>query len=405
MTEKLTLEERLARAARSQAASPEAAAGLARKLSRLPAGHIFHGCSDVDLISEMIGPYIDQIDGDVLYYSDFCRALQLAFTHAASQAEPDARARLILETRAKNAVVLLGLMLLDCAKGRARDREVYRCTRMTLGQYLNAVETLAFSGDGEPGRVFRNWRERFLKSADLSAPLADVLADLLRRYGRAWTVLDFLNRVLYYMNKLSRSLEGDPDRELEEAMRQYLDGPRSTSLDVEEAEEWEDVPEDEWEEPLDTGDGHEEETVGPGLEFREAVEWCVAEARLAGAEEGREGHTVSGMDYFNLATAYSWDMTDPAGEATSAGEVRAQLLLPYRDYSPQVLKTLAEQAPAPAFRALLEGFLSKGWPSAATREVNEVITNLFMLWVGPYLTMDRGAPAAGNQVVSGGKPW
>jgi len=122
MTEKLTLEERLARAARSQAASPEVAAGLVRKLSQFNIIDLFRRGDDIDLISEMIGPYIDQIDGNVLYYSGFCRAFQLALTHAASQAEPDAHARLVLETRIQNAVVLLGLMLLDHAKGRERDR-------------------------------------------------------------------------------------------------------------------------------------------------------------------------------------------------------------------------------------------------------------------------------------------
>ena len=389
MTEKLTLEERLARAARSQAASPEVAAGLVRKLSQFNIIDLFRRGDDIDLISEMIGPYIDQIDGNVLYYSGFCRAFQLALTHAASQAEPYAHARLVLETRIQNAVVLLGLMLLDHAKGRERDREVYHCTRMTLGQYLDAMETLSFPGDGEPDRAFRSWREQFLKSADPSAPLADVLADLLRRYIRAWTVLDFLNCVLYYMNKLSRRLEGDPDRELEETMRQYLEGMRLILLDVEEAEEWEDEPEDEWEEPLDTGDRYEAKTVGPGSEFREAVGQCIAEARLAGSEEGQDGHGVSGMDYFDLAVDYSWDAADPAGETISAGEIREQILLPYQDYSLQALKELAEQAPIPAFRALLERFISEGWPSAAMREVNEVISHLFMLWVGPYLTMGK----------------
>lgn len=387
MTEKLTLEERLARAARSQAASPEVAAGLVRKLSRLNIINLFQRGGDIDLISEMIGPYIDQIDGNVLCYSSFCRAFQLALNHAASQAEPDAHARLVLETRIQNAIVLLGLMLLDHAKGRERDREVYHCTRMTLGQYLDAVETLSFPGDGEPDRAFRSWRGQFLKSADPSAPLADVLEDLLRRYIRAWTVLDFLSRVLYYMNKLSRRLEGDPDRELEEAMRQYLDGMRLTCLDVEEAEEREDVPEDEWEEPLDTGDRYAAETVGPGPEFREAVGQCIAEARLAGSEERQEGHGVSGMDYFDLAVAYSWDAADPAGETISAGEIRKQIFLPYQDYSPQALKELAGQAPAPAFRALLERFLSEGWPSEAMSEVNLAVSHLFMLWAGPYFML------------------
>jgi len=156
-----------------------------------------------------------------------------------------------------------------------------------------------------------------------------------------------------------------------------------------EALPWEDEPEDEWEEPLDTGDRYEAKTVGPGSEFREAVGQCIAEARLAGSEEGQDGHGVSGMDYFDLAVDYSWDAADPAGETISAGEIREQILLPYQDYSLQALKELAEQAPIPAFRALLERFISEGWPSAAMREVNEVISHLFMLWVGPYLTMGK----------------
>lgn len=380
MMEKLTLEERVARAARSQAASPEAAVELVRKLSQLDTTYIFHGNNDIDLMYEMIGPHLEQIGDDVLHYAGFCRGLQMASIHAMPQAELDAHSRMILETRFKNAVILLGLMLLDHAKGRGWDKGVYRCTRMTLGQYLDALETLAFPGDPEPGRVFRKWREQFLKSADPAAPLADVLADLLRQYIRGWTVLNFLSRVLYYMTKLSRSLEGDPDREFEEAMRQRID---EACLNLAEAEAWA----DEREEFQDTGKYDEERTVGPDQEFREAVSRCVAEARLAGAEKELEGHVVSGKDYFDLAVTCFWDTADPAGETISAGEMRDQLLLPYRDYSPQVLKELAEQAPTPAFRALLEQFISKGWPFAALREVNMAVSHLIMLWVGPYLTM------------------
>lgn len=384
MMEKLTLEERIARAARSQAASPEAAVELVRKLSQFNVSYIFHGGDDIDLMCEMIGPYLDQIGGDVLYYSGFCRSFLLASTHAKSQAMPGARSRIILETRFKNAVILLGLMLLDHAKGRERDRELCRCTRMTLGQYLDAVETLAFSEDREPGRKFRDWRETFLKSADPTAPLADALAEVLRRYIRGWTVLDFLNRILYYMGKLSRSLEGDPDREIEEAMRQRID---EACLDLKEVEEREDG----CEESPDAGGYYKEGTVGPAQEFREAVGRCIAEARLAGAEkEEREGRVVSGKDYFDLAVTYSWDAADPAGETISAGEVRGQILLPNRDYSPQALKALAEQAPIPAFRTLLERFLSERWLSEAMLEVNMAVSSLFMLFIGPYMVMGMG---------------
>lgn len=155
----------------------------------------------------MIGPYMDQIGGDVLDYSGFCRSLQKASMFAMPQAKLDACTSMILETQFKNAIILLGLMLLDHAKSRDQSKEVYRCTRMPLGQYLDALETLAYPGNERLYRVFQ--RELFLESADPSAPLADVLADLLWRYTRTWTVPNFLNRVLHYMNRLSRSLKGD----------------------------------------------------------------------------------------------------------------------------------------------------------------------------------------------------
>lgn len=301
MREKLTLEERIARAARSQASSPEAAAGLVRRLAQLHTVHIFHGNADLNLMYALIGPYIEQIDDDLLHYSGFCRSFQLAIFQGSSQAEADAPFRPALGTRASNAIVLLGLMLLDHAKGRGRDKEVHRCTRMTLGQYLDALETLAFSGDEAPGPEFQNWRELFLSFHDPSAPLADVLADLLRQYIHGWKMFDCLDHVL-------RRMEG-----------------RSGSL--------------------------EEETADLDLD-------C------------------------------SRDVPDPAGEGISARDVRDQIFLPDRDFSLASLRAMAGEAPTPELRVLLERFISEQWLSAAALEVNEAVSNLFMLWVGPYLWME-----------------
>ena len=76
--EKLTMEERIARAARSQAASPEAAVRLVQQLAQLHTVHIFHGCDDLTLMYELIGPYMEQMDDDLLHYSGFCRSIYLA---------------------------------------------------------------------------------------------------------------------------------------------------------------------------------------------------------------------------------------------------------------------------------------------------------------------------------------
>lgn len=309
--EKLTLEERIARSARSQAASPEAAAQLVQRLAQLPTVHIFHRGADLELMYEQIGPYLDRVEDDVLYYSGFCRSINLAFADGAPQPEAHTPFQPALGTRTSNAVVLLGLMLLDHVKGRGREKAVYHCTRMTLGQYLDALETVAFPGDETPGPAFRRWREPFLKCYVPSAPLADVLADLLRQYIHGWKMFDCLDYVLRCMEELSRELERE--ERCSDPVKHYMD----------------------------------------------------------------------------LVDSYSWDMPDPAGEGTSAGTVRNQIFLPDRDFSPASLQAMAREAPSPEFRTLLEQLTLEQQLSAAMSKVNEAVSNLFMLWVGPYLWMGK----------------
>ena len=341
-TEKLTLEERIARAARSQAASPEAAAKLIQRLARMHMAQVLHGGADLELVYGLIGPYMDQIGAGLFHYTGLCLSINLAILDNVPPAEDDTPFHPTLGARVSNAIVLLGLILLDHAKGRGWDKEVYHCTRMTLGQYLNTLQTMVFPGDEAPALKFWRWRESFLRFYDPSAPLMDVLADILRQYIHGWKMIDFLNHVLRCTEDLSS----------------YLEEEKSAALD---------------------------------REFRGAMRQYIAETGLAGVEvvgeDEREQYPDPVRHYMGLIDAYSWDVPDPAGKQAKAGAVRSQIFLPDRDVSPASLRAMAEETPSPEFRALLEQLaLDPRLPEAMSR-INEAVSNLFMLWVAPYLWM------------------
>ncbi len=347
---KLTLEERIARTARSQAISPETAAQLVERFARMHTVLIFHGSADLELMYGLIGPYMDQLEDDLLHYAGFCHSINAAFADNDTLAEAAPTVRPAMGTQASNAVVLLGLMLLDHAKGRGRDKEVYHCTRMTVGQYLDALETVAFPEEEGARLRFRDWRDSFLHFYPDSTPLADTLGDMLRLYIHGWKRLDSLDHILRCMEDLSRYLERGKtealDRELREVMRQHIAEMDLTDVEVVEEED--------------------------GLE-----------------EEALEQHLDPVEYYFDLALSYSWEAMDPAGEEIKAREVREQIFLSDRDYSPQAVAQLVEQAPAPEFQALLERYISERWLVSGMSKVNQAISNLFMMCVGPYLWMKK----------------
>lgn len=225
--EKLTLEERIARSARSQAASPEAAAKLVQRLAQLHTAHVFHGNADLDLMYELIGPYMEQIEDDLLYYSGFCHSINFSVAKDTPSLGDDFRCP-PLNPHSSNAVVLLGLMFLDHAKGRGKDKEVYHCTRMTLGQYLDALETLSFQEDQPARASFQNWRNALLNIYDASAPLADVLSALLRQYIRGWKMFDCLDHIQRCMEVVTE----DEREQYPDPGKHYLDLANSYCWDM-----------------------------------------------------------------------------------------------------------------------------------------------------------------------------
>lgn len=356
-----TLEERLWLAATSQASSPEVAAKLVKRFSRLHTATLFAGRGDSDLMYDLTGEYWDCLENDLLHYGGFCRSFQLAieddYVDPADLEEFPEPFRPVWGVRLSNAIVLLGLMLMDHVKGGRRDKSIYHCTRMTLGQYLDALTALAPPGDEPPDPRFRLWRDRFLEyyGPCRSMPLADVLADILRRYIVGWQEFDHLDHILRCMGALACYLEQ------EEAGRTL---PQAEADAV--------------------------------RRFREAL--CRYSPDLEGwdlVEQDKRFSDPRGY-FFTLANEYPDNVADPGDKAVAAQTVRSQIYLSVRDYTPGTLRALASQSPSPDLRALLEKYVDQKRLAAAMREINTVVTDLYMLWVQPYLRMEEHDRASGR---------
>lgn len=347
MMEKLTLEERIARAARSQASSPEAAARLVQQLAQTETARLFASGADFELMCGLLGDFMNSLEEDLMHYSGFCRSFYLAIDSdfpLVPQTEPTAVYHPALGARVSNAVVLLGLMLLDHARDREWDKEIYHCTRMTLGQYLDALSALVHPGDEPADQRFRLWRDLFLAGADPSAPLAEVLADDLRRYLAGWRMLGRLDHILDCMYGLSSYLEEERTAELDRALREAM---RQAVSDM-------------------------------GVPNVEVVE-----------EDEREQYPDPCGRFLAQARDWSGDVPDPGAKDTAAGAVRDQLFLSQWDYSPASLEAKSEDAPTPEFQALLEEQIDPRRLKNAMAEINTAVVNLFMLWVEPYLWMEE----------------
>ena len=355
-----TLEERLKMAAESQATSPEAAAKMVQRLSGVHMAYFFCGSTNKSIMEELIGEFWDCLEKEILHYGGFCHSFRMAIERdddvlrslssgTLTVESPDPY-RPIWSVRTNNALVLLGLILLDHAKGRMRYRNVYHCTRMSLKQYLDAMVDLSFQEDGtqdeDRAEFYWIWRETFLKDNDGTWSLKEVLAQILRRYIAAWQEFDHLDHILRCMGALSCYLEQ------EEAGR--------------------------------TLSQEEEDGV---RHFREAL--CLYGSDLEGWElvEQDKRYLDPRGYYFSLAYEYPEGVPDPGSQNVAPGTLRSQIFLSERDYSPEALRKLAARAPSQELRELLEASISEERLACAMREINRAVMNLYMLFVEPYLRM------------------
>lgn len=381
----LTLEERLERSARSQAASPETAARLVERFSRLPPWQLFFGKPDVDAMYGLTGEFWEHPDVDMDSYHGFSHSFRLA----AEQDNAPFRLPLLLSplgvprlaqpllgkpplglspqglpsqglpspespnpykpvwgVRVNNALILLGLMLLDHTKGRLKPKGFYHCTRMTLGQYLDALAGLGLGRDGSPGLAqgFQVWRDMLLADYGAASPLGETLAGILRRYMAAWQEFDHLDHILRCIGALSCCLEQ------EEAGR--------------------------------TLPGEETDRV---RRFREAL--CQYGSDLEGWEPVKQDKRYLDPKgyYFTLACEYPKNLPDPGDRNVAPGSLRSQIFLSERDYSPETLRRLAAGSPSPDLRTLLERYVCVERLASAMREVNTAVAGIFVLFVEPYL--------------------
>ena len=355
----LTMEERLERSAGSLAASPEAAAKLVERFSRLPAFQVFCGKPDVDAMYGLTGEFWDHPAVDMGSYYGFSHTYRLAVEHdnhffwlsslGMPMAEKQNPYKPVWGVRMNNAIVLLGLMLLDHAKGSLRPKNIYHCMRMTLGQYLDALENPDFQkneGQDLSRDEFRSWREALLEDYGGSIPLVKALAGILGRYITAWQEFDHLDHIIRCIGALSCYLEQ------EEAGR---------TLPLEEADRV--------------------------RHFREAL--CQYSPELEGWElvEMNKRYLDPRGYYFNLAYEYPEDVPDPGSKDIAPGTLRSQIFLSERDYSPKSLLELAAKSPSPDLQALLEKYICDERLASAMREINIAVINLYVLFVEPYLQM------------------
>ena len=381
----LTLEERLERSVRSQAASPETAARLVERFSGLPPWQLFFGKPDVDAMYGLTGEFWEHPDVDMDSYHGFSHSFRLA----AEQDNAPFRLPLLLSplgvprlaqpllgkpplglspqglpsqglpspespnpykpvwgVRVNNALILLGLMLLDHTKGRLKPKGFYHCTRMTLGQYLDALAGLDLGRDGSPGLAqgFQVWRDMLLADYGAASPLGETLAGILRRYMAAWQEFDHLDHILRCIGTLSCCLEQ------EKAGR--------------------------------TLPGEETDRV---RRFREAL--CQCGSDLEGREpvEQDKRYLDPKGYYFTLACEYPENLPDPGDRNVAPGSLRSQIFLSERDYSPETLRGLAAGSPSPDLRTLLERYVCEERLASAMREVNTAMAGIYVLFVEPYL--------------------
>ena len=318
-----TLEERLAMAAKSQATSPEAAASMVQRLSRVHTAYFFCGSANAGIMEELTGEFWECLEGNLLHYGGFCHSFRMAIerdddvlrtlSSGSLKLEPSDPYRPVWSVRTNNAFILLGLLLLDHAKGRMRYRNIYHCTRMSLKQYLDALVDLSFQGngtlDGDRMEFFWIWRKTFLMDNDGTWSLREALCHILRRYIAAWQEFDHLDHILRCMGALSCHLEQD---------KRYLN-PREY--------------------------------------------------------------------YFSLACEYPENVPDPDSDDTAPETLRSQIFLSERDYSPKVLRKLAEKSPSQDLRELLERNISEKGLAQAMGEINRAVMDLSILLVEPYLRM------------------
>lgn len=340
---RLTLGERLTLAAQSRASSPEAAAAMVRRFAELPAVYAFCGKSDVEALFALTedcweGPRVD-IDS----YRGFCPVLLAAMEHDNDAVQVSLQRggqnlrRPVWGTRVNNALVLLGEMLLDQAMGRRQRKEVYHCLRMTLGQYLEALAGPNFRRSAPEAERFLAWRERLLQEMDGNQPLAEALVGILRRYMAGWKTFDRLDHVLRCL--------GDLALHVEEAGTGYHVTPCPD----------EDAEEDSAALILEISRTEEAETARRFLTVLNRFGIGKNPDDLPKAEplcEDPYGY------FLNLAQDYVPDLPDPGSEM-EAKTLRGQIFLPDWQYSPGVLRELAEKMPFPEFEPLLEECLDQ----------------------------------------------
>ena len=370
----LTLEELIQRAGRSQAASPEYAIALVRHLSQLSGVCAFCGEKDVGLLAGFAEDIFEDEDKfDVDTYQHFCPFYETLLAKDNKRTTLELRPEDIdpykpmWGVRMNNAMVLLCESMLDQAKGRRPYKDVYHCLHQTLGQYLNALEDPMFQRSLTEAEGFQMWKNCLLRDTDPNLSMADALVSILRRYIAAFQTLDRMDHILTCLGGLALHLEilgTDYDLQPDE------EGISQMVLHISRNQYGE-----------------------AAFQLRQAL-------RRYGI--GRDHMDLPRTDleeedpcayFLNLAKEYASNLPDP-GEDMELHGLREQIFLPDRAYGTESLQMLAEQSSTEGFRNLLEEYFTGDTLAQAMRGINGTVTDIYMLFVEPFLHMEEPTETA-----------
>lgn len=375
----LSLEERLQRAAASQASSPESAARKVMDLAEICPAYLMT-MEDLDLLHDINGEYWEEDDIDIMHYGEFCRIFPKSFDFSLMESPFGLNLGLTLT----NGIISIALMFLDNAKNK--KSRLYPMLRMTLGDFWHAIRDTCYDKTGTKcqARYDQNQQtmELFMEGKDYAMSLKDAIAYLLHKYELS------LNLLNYYEHIIS----------CEVGYQIYLQGQEEIEAELE--DEFEDESAYEWEDEFEDSEVWDESTTDCSVYDMEPIssnEFCAEDEFDEEAKDFLARQQLDAyLEYMNPLEYYmqkieEYDPIEHAFESDSLpiNSVRHALLMKRADYSPTSLRQVAESIKSPHFREIFLYSIREKELAYAMKQANDAVSDLYLLLVSGFINIRK----------------
>lgn len=392
----MTIQERIERTKNSMAYSPEDAAEKTASIANtlMP-----------ELLTEKENALCD-FPYDTEKYADFCRSLkEKAEKHLSCKGKGP------YETELGNSIsdtVFSLALTLATIPGRFKDKKtkprIFYDTRMTLGDYLDALIDLTVGEDGSVNAAraerYRRLKEEFSGSPLISKPFCKAVGEMLEQYCEPRAELD---RASHIINCSSYVRCREQEREMQE---EYLDNEYFYSDSEDDFAPQESAPEVNTVETDETAVDEipDAENITPASFVNEGgwfdEEYCSNADIYEGADRDEINRLFAIKNevdfdpfgyYLSMAEELPKDkMLDFENSEYHLGAWADALLLLHEDFSPEAQKAAADKEELyPQFRELFDRLVTAESVSGAFKELNAVINRLYRLIVEPFAELGK----------------